>query len=126
LKSNSEPIAFLERIEVYGEKIENKYIIINTQEITIGSDPSQATVSLDEPSVDELHTRLWMDGDGSFRVADQNSTAGTWLNYAPVTGEGSQVHHGDLLHIAKVCFRFNLNNPSRQRQPLVSRENPDR
>lgn len=126
LKSNSEPIAFLERIEVNGEKIENKYIIINTQEITIGSDPSQATVSLDEPSVDELHTRLWMDGDGSFRVADQNSTAGTWLNYAPVTGEGSQVHHGDLLHIAKVCFRFNLNNPSRQRQPLVSRENPDR
>jgi len=45
-------------------------------------------------------------------VADLGSEAGTWVNYAPVSAEGSQLRHGDLLHIGRVAFRFLLNRSS--------------
>ena len=94
---------------------------ITTDEITFGSDANQAAVTLEDPAVDSLHSRLWRDDKGDFYIADQESVAGTWVNYAPVTKAGCRVEHGDIIHIAKVGFRFTKNKPTRPRQPVVLR-----
>lgn len=78
------------------------------QEITLGKDPQRATQVLDSPTVDDLHARLYRDDEGHFYLADQGSVAGTWINFAPVTTSGARLEHGDLIHIGKVMFRFEL------------------
>lgn len=88
-------------------------ILLSEQEITFGSDPKRATHILDSPSVDGLHARLYQDTKGCFTIADNNSVAGTWINYAPVTGNGAHLEHGDLVHVGRIVFRFEVNDPAR-------------
>jgi hypothetical protein len=87
-------------------------IFLARQEITFGSDPKRATQVLNSPTVDGLHARLYRTPDDDFYLADQNSVAGTWINFAPVTAAGAHLEHGDLIHIGKVMFRFELTDPS--------------
>ncbi len=87
-------------------------ISLTRQEITFGSDPKRATQVLNSPTVDGLHARLYLTPDGDFFIADQNSIAGTWINYAPVTSSGARLEHGDLIHVGKILFRFELTDPS--------------
>ncbi len=89
------------------------------QEITFGSDPQRATQLLVSPTVDGLHARLYRDEAGNFFLADQNSIAGTWINFAPITSSGARLEHGDLIHIGKVMFRFELNDPALAAKPEV-------
>jgi hypothetical protein len=86
---------------------------LSRQEITFGSDPRRATQVLESPTVDGLHARLNRTAEGDFVLSDQNSVAGTWINYAPVTVNGARLEHGDLIHIGKVIFRFELTDPTR-------------
>ena len=86
-------------------------------EITFGSDPQRATQVLNSNTVDGLHARLFRSPEGDFLLADQNSVAGTWINYAPVTTHGARLEHGDLIHIGKVMFRFEITDPARVPQP---------
>jgi hypothetical protein len=97
---------------------------ITTDEVTLGSDPSQATLVMKDPSVEALHARLIRVEDGSFRLADQGSVAGTWVNYTPVSSEGARLEHGDLVHIGRMGFRFTLRQPIQKRKPVVALENP--
>ena len=87
-------------------------IPLTRQEITFGTDPHRATQVLDSATVNELHARLYRSPEGSFYLADQGSIAGTWINYAPVNNSGARLEHGDLIHIGRVMFRFELANPS--------------
>jgi hypothetical protein len=77
-------------------------------DLLIGSGPLCALI-LSEPSVDKQHARLTRDEYGEFRLADLNSQAGTWVNYAPVSTEGSRLQDGDIVHIGRVPFRFLIN-----------------
>ena len=77
-------------------------------EVALGSDPAQADLVIADPSVEPLHARMWRTDEGVFFIADQRSTAGTWLNYAPVSPEGARVQDGDLIHLGKAGFRFRL------------------
>jgi hypothetical protein len=86
-------------------------ILLTRQEITFGTDPQRATQVLDSPTVNELHARLYRSPEGTFYLADQGSISGTWINYAPVNTSGARLEHGDLIHIGKVMFRFELANP---------------
>jgi hypothetical protein len=60
-------------------------LTLSTEEALVGSDPAQATLLLRAPSVSPVHARLWRDHEGQIRIADRNSTAGTWVNFAPVS-----------------------------------------
>ena len=94
-------------------------ISLGAGEITFGRDPAQASCVIDAPSVEALHARLWQAEDGSFILCDQGSVAGTWVNYAPISGEGIHLEHGDLVHIGKVGFRFELGKPVHVRRPQI-------
>jgi Inner membrane component of T3SS, cytoplasmic domain len=87
-------------------------------EIAIGRDAEQAALTLDEPAVEPVHTRLVREGD-KLRVLDRNTTAGTWVNYERIPAQGVLLEHGDLLHIGRVGFRFELREPSHQPKIVV-------
>ena len=112
--------AFLARISETDSGFSQTPIPITADEITLGSDPSQATLVLNDPSVEALHARLIRKEDDTFRLADEGSIAGTWINYTPVSREGMQLEHGDLVHIGRVGFRFTLRQPGRIRRPVVT------
>jgi len=81
---------------------------IRNAEVRLGSDPAQADVVIPDPSIDPLHARLWRTDKGTFFIADQRSTAGTWINYAPVSAEGARLEEGDIIHLGRVGYRFRL------------------
>jgi hypothetical protein len=100
-------------------------IPITSDVTTLGSDPKQASLVLDHPSIEGVHAHLRrQQEDGSFRLADAGSVAGTWVNYAPISKEGIKLEHGDLIHIGGIGFRFTLRQPGQVRKPVVTSEVP--
>ncbi|MBI3160746.1 MAG: FHA domain-containing protein [Chloroflexi bacterium] len=121
----AQPFAYLARLGEGGEPIGDGIVSIQSREITFGSDPAQAAIPLEDPAVEPLHARIWRDEQDCFHLADAGSVAGTWLNYAPVSREGSRLEHGDLVHIGRVGFRFSLSVPGRPRKAVVTRLSSD-
>ena len=103
-----------------GQPISGGSISFNKTEITLGSDPQQAIRVLDSPSVSPLHARLYHIGNNEFFIADAGSIAGTWVNYAPVSSQGAHLVNGDLIHIGRIAFRFELTDSTQPRQPTVT------
>ena len=112
--------AFLARITETEGSHTPPPVPITAEEITLGSDSNQATLVLNDPSVEALHARLLRTEDGSFRLADEGSIAGTWINYTPVSHEGTNLEHGDLVHIGRIGFRFTLRQPGKVRKPIIT------
>lgn len=97
-------------------------IPVTSDEVTLGSEPGISTLVLDDPSVEALHARLSRQEDGSFRLSDAGSIAGTWVNYSPVSKEGTRLEHGDLVHIGRIGFRFTLRKSTPTRKPVITPE----
>lgn len=87
---------------------DGRTVPVNRKEITLGSDPQQASVVLDCPSVSPLHCRLQALPDGTYWLSDCGSVAGTWVNYAPISSQGVRLEHGDLIQIGRMAYRFAL------------------
>jgi len=112
--------ARLVRLSDTGNPLPHGTILLNQEETTLGSDPKQAICVLDSSSVSALHARLYRTDSGTFVVADAGSVAGTWVNYAPVSSQGARLENGDMVHIGRLLFRFELTTPPPTRQPVVS------
>jgi hypothetical protein len=83
-------------------------LLLSRQEITFGSDPRRATQVIESDTIDGLHARLFRGQSDCFYLADQGSVAGTWVNYSPVSKEGIRLEHGDVIHIGRVQYRFEV------------------
>lgn len=85
-------------------------------DVVLGRDASLAAIVLDDPSVERMHARLIRQADGDYLLRDQDSVAGTWVNYELVSGSGRRLQHGDLVQLGRVEFRFQLpgDRPARQ------------
>ena len=114
--------AYLVRITVAAGEKTAVPIPITVNELTIGRNASLAVLVLEDPSIEALHARITRGEDGAFRIMDEGSVAGTWINYSPVSREGTALEHGDLIHIGRVGFRFNLREPQHVRKPVVTFE----
>ncbi|RJQ39298.1 MAG: FHA domain-containing protein [Anaerolineaceae bacterium] len=77
-------------------------------DITVGSDPKQANLVLDHPSVSALHARIRRSTQGTLILADLGSETGTWINYAPVSKKGTVLQNNDLIHFGEAAYRFEL------------------
>ncbi|MEN4099632.1 MAG: FHA domain-containing protein, partial [Anaerolineaceae bacterium] len=111
--------AFLVRISESGHPLPSSRIALARKETTFGSDPQQAITVLESPSVDALHARLYYTPEQGYMLVDAGSVAGTWVNFAPVSGAGVRLEHGDLVHIGRIGFRFELSQPQTVRQAIV-------
>jgi hypothetical protein len=103
--------AFLQRLSIQEASQSAQLLALEDGEVLIGS-AKACNVVLKDESVEAQHARLTQYADGGYHLADLGSTAGTWVNYAPVSPEGSQLQDGDLVHIGRVAFRFLLNRSS--------------
>ncbi|HEX9013574.1 MAG TPA: FHA domain-containing protein, partial [Anaerolineaceae bacterium] len=110
------PTARLIRLDEAGQPTVAPPVPLAGREVTFGRDPGRAEIILDEPSADALHASLVPDGKGGWSVMDKGSTAGTWVNYAPVPPEGAALEHGDVIHLGLAAFRYEVvgNPPRRQ------------
>lgn len=124
----SEPYGYLVQVSEDGESLKNSIFQINMNELTFGADPKQTSLTVNDPSVEPQHARMWRTDEGQFYLEDSGSVAGTWVNYAPVSANGTMLHHGDLIHIGKKAFRFTLSKPAKVRKPVVTvlEEPPDK
>jgi hypothetical protein len=109
--------ARLVRLSASGNPIEGMVIAFKQPEVLIGSDPKKVNILLQNPSVDSVHARMMQNDDKSFRLFDNQSLAGTWVNYSPVSSEGVCLEHGDLVNFGKLAFRFEESQPSIPRRP---------
>lgn len=100
--------AYLQRLNMQDATQSAEVIPLFGEEFLIGSQRG-CEIRLQEESVTAEHARLTRQEEGSYHVADLGSDAGTWVNYAPISAEGSLLRDGDLLHIGRVAFRFLLN-----------------
>jgi hypothetical protein len=115
--------AYLTRLSEADQEQDSTPVPIEAEEITLGTDAVRSTLVIDDPSVEALHACLRREGD-TYRLCDQGSVAGTWVNYTPVSSEGVLLEHADLVHIGRAGFRFTLRQPGKVRKPVVRPEAP--
>ena len=96
-------------------------------DIIVGSDPSLAAVPIEDPSIDGMHARLIRQVDGDYLIRDQDSKAGTWVNFEPIPEDGKKLEHGDLIQFGATIFRFQLTDPPPERiiRTKSTQENDD-
>ncbi|HEY9078303.1 MAG TPA: FHA domain-containing protein [Anaerolineaceae bacterium] len=102
--------------------LQNPVILLNRPENTFGSDPHQATVLINDPSVDKMHARMYHKENGDCILVDADSIAGTWVNLTPINLEGTRLEHGDILNFGLATFRFELTKPIHLPQPRLKTE----
>jgi hypothetical protein len=113
-----QPGAYLERLKEDGQPVSAPPIPVIAPEMTFGSDPMQVTRILDDPSVSPLHARL-QEQDGEYILSDENSDAGTWVNYELLAAP-RRLQHGDVLQIGRLSYRFMLRKPPERRLPKIT------
>lgn len=118
-QATQQATAFLTQLTAEIENISTPPFPIIENKIFIGCDPDMATLILNDPSVEALHACLERQDDGSFRLLDQESIAGSWVNYLLVPPEGIVLEHADVIHIGRVGFRFSLSQPKQLRKPTI-------
>jgi hypothetical protein len=115
--------AYLSRLSEAEQEQDSTPIPIEDEEITLGTDEARSSLVINDPSIEPLHACLRREGD-TYRLCDQDSVAGTWVNYTPISSEGVLLEHGDLIHIGRAGFRFTLGQPGKARKPVVRPEAP--
>lgn len=121
LRRKSEPpAAYFVRLSTDGSPSQSDPIPLPGRELTFGTDPTQAMIILDHPSISLLHSRLRHGTDDSFRLFDQNSVAGTWVNYEPVPSEGCILKHGDIINMGMLTYRFVLSKSRITAKPVIT------
>jgi hypothetical protein len=113
-----QPLAFLTPLAETGAPVLPPPLPLGAEPVNLGSDPQQATLLINDPSVDKLHASLTPHND-SFLIIDAGSTAGTWVNYTRIPPEGVILEHGDLVHLGRSGFRFTLQTNGSRRKPTV-------
>ena len=83
-----------------------KAIPLPLQDTSFGSDSMRNDIVLSGPTIAPVHARIFTDNARHFYIADCGSSAGTWINYAPVSQQGGRLEHGDLINIGALSYRF--------------------
>lgn len=119
-QSSNKAFAYLYPLSENSQMVDSTPFTIQAEEVLIGSDPDRADFVLHDSSIEKIHARLVRKSEGSFRIMDEGSIAGTWINYTPVSRHGADLEHGDIVHIGRLGFRFTIRQPKQIRRPVVT------
>ncbi|OIO86113.1 MAG: hypothetical protein CO094_03495 [Anaerolineae bacterium CG_4_9_14_3_um_filter_57_17] len=114
------PAAYLVKLTAQGQPALGDPIPLPLGETTFGQDPTQASHLFGDASISALHARLRHSSDGQFTLFDQNSVAGTWVNYQPAPAEGHLLRHGDVVHFGSLTYRFVASKPPVTPKPTLT------
>lgn len=83
-------------------------IPIRGPKLTIGRDPSVSNLVLPDSRVSRYHCRIVEESGGTFKIFDEGSTSGTYVNYEPVGMRGQALRSDDVINIGPISLRFEL------------------
>ncbi|HET7144506.1 MAG TPA: FHA domain-containing protein, partial [Anaerolineales bacterium] len=115
-----EAIASFIRVNADGQVAAVAPIQVVEKEIVFGTDPVQCTQIMDDPSISSVHARLRLTDEGGFLLQDNNSIAGTWVNFEPIPREGYRLAHGDMVNFGQLIFRFMIKSPPAISKPKIT------
>jgi len=101
----AEATAYLEPLENAPDHHGN--IAVSGDGMTIGRDAKLAQIVFADKSVSRLHARIVQSG-GSFRLYDEGSASGTYVNYEPVGLTPQVLNNNDDVHIGRVHLKFHV------------------
>ena len=78
---------------------------VNRSEFLIGRSPTVDLALTEDSTVSRIHATIVQDG-GIYRIYDEQSTSGTYVNDREVPEYGLQLSNGDEIHIGSVHLRF--------------------
>jgi len=116
--------AYLTRLRDDGEPVTGHPIPLDEKETTFGTDPVQAMQVLDHPSIAALHARIKRTEGGDFLLVDNDTVAGTWVNYEQISEDGFPLKHQDVVHFGQLMYRFTLKKPPAESEPQIIPEVP--
>lgn len=97
--------AYLEVVE--GAGMPRAPIEILGPVLRLGRDSARAEVVFQDRSVSRLHARIAEVAEGRFRIYDEGSTSGTWVNFAQIPAEGGwDLKPGDMINLGRIQLRF--------------------
>lgn len=97
-------VAYLEVLEATSDTPD--YFPLQQYEEKIGRSPAQSSITFSEDvTVSRLHATLLREGN-NYRIYDNQSTSGTWINDQQVPEYGMQLVDGDEIHLGAVHLRF--------------------
>jgi hypothetical protein len=100
-------LAYLEVLESGGGSAPRENIELYGQTVKLGRDPAAAHVVFADRSVSRLHARIEETRPGVFRLYDEGSTSGTWVNFSQISlTDGHELKSGDLINLGRVQLRF--------------------
>ena len=82
-----------------------------------GREATLADVVLQEPRISRYHCRIQEEADGTFRIWDEGSSSGTYVNRARVGMAGQILKTGDQINFGPVEYRFESIDPIDQTIP---------
>jgi len=82
-------------------------IPVSGDSVTIGRDAKLAEIVFADKSVSRLHARIMQSG-GTFRLYDEGSASGTYVNYEQVSLTPQVLNNNDDIHIGRVHLRFHV------------------
>ena len=98
------PLAHLEVLESVTRVVEP--ISLNSSPVTLGRSPAQADIPFENDiTVSRIHATLHLEGT-HYRIFDERSTSGTWVNEQQVPEYGIQLMDGDEIHLGAVHLRY--------------------
>jgi pSer/pThr/pTyr-binding forkhead associated (FHA) protein len=80
-------------------------VVINRSEYLIGRSSTVDLAFTDDPTVSRIHATIVQDGK-IYRIFDEQSTSGTYINDKQVPEYGLQLANGDEIHMGAVHLRF--------------------
>jgi hypothetical protein len=102
--TSSEPFAYLEVLESVTRMPDS--LALSESQVRLGRSPAQADIAFENDiTVSRLHAILQLEGS-HFRILDEHSTSGTWVNEQRVPEYGIQLMDGDEIHLGAVHLRY--------------------
>ncbi len=98
---------------------------MTSESVKLGHDSQKADLVIVDPSIESLHAIINQE-EQSFRIRDNGTVAGTWVNYVIVPPAGIELKHADIIHLGLVGFRFNLPAPAELLKIFVDPLEPDK
>lgn len=100
--------ACLEIVESGGGGAPREAVQIFERPVKLGRDSALAEVIFEDKSVSRLHARITEVEPGVFRIFDEGSTSGTWVNFTQINGDGQTLKSGDVINLGRVQLKFKL------------------